>query len=61
MRKVRQLALPLGSVEPPEHLLRAAWERSRLQQSFEEVMRWQHFRIGLKHMAMSMAVKGRGK
>lgn len=55
----RQLALQLGQVDPPEHLLRAAWEQSRLQQSFEEAMQLQHFRIGLRHMAMSMAGQGK--
>lgn len=55
----RQLALPIGQVEPPEHLLRAAWERSRLKIDFDEAMRVTHFRICLKHLAMVMAAKGR--
>lgn len=60
MRKVQQLALPLGQVDPPEDLLRAAWRDSRLQQSFEEAMGLLHFRIALRRMAMVMAArKGR--
>lgn len=55
MRKAQQLALPIGQVDPPEHLLRAAWERSRLRQSFEEAMGLYHLRTALKHVAMSMA------
>ena len=55
MRKQQQLALPLGQVEVPEHLLRAAWERSRLKQSFEEAMQLAHLRISLKHVAIVMA------
>lgn len=55
MRNRNQLALPLGQVDPPEHLLRAAWERSELPRSFEESMQLTHFRIGLKRMAMAMA------
>ena len=58
-RQARQLALPIGEVEPPESLLRAAWERSRLKIDFEEAMRLTHFRICLRHLAMSMAAKGR--
>lgn len=61
MQKVRQFALPLGQVDPPEHLLRAAWQRSRLKIDFEEAMRLTHFRICLRHLAMSMAAKGRKK
>jgi hypothetical protein len=34
MRNRHQLALPIGKVEVPEHLLRAAYERSRLQIGF---------------------------
>ena len=69
-RQSRQLALPLERAihesplrdrgEPPESLLRAAWERSRLKIDFEEAMRLTHFRICLKHLTMSMmAAKGR--
>lgn len=59
MPRSQQLALPLGQIEVPEHLLREAYRRSRLQQSFEEAMQLQHFRIGLRRMAMVMAAKGR--
>lgn len=61
MRKIqnRQLALQLGQVDPPEHLLRTAWERSRLKISFEEAMAVYHFRISLKHVAMAIARKGK--
>lgn len=61
MPRQQQLALPIGQVEPPEHLLRAAWERCRLQQSFEEAMQLTHFRIALRRTAMVMAAKGRKK
>jgi len=60
-RTANQLALPIGNFEPPEDLLREAHQRSRLQQSFEEVMQLQHFRIALKHLAMIMASKRRSK
>lgn len=58
MPRHQQLALPLGQVEIPESLLRAAWERCRLQQSFEEAMGIYHFRISLSHVALSIARKG---
>ena len=62
----KQLALPLSlrsagidGVELPESLLRAAWESSRLKIGFEEAMALTYFRIGLRHMAMIMALKRR--
>lgn len=58
MRKVQQLALPLGQVEPPEHLLREAWRRCRLRVGFEEAMGVPHFRICLRRVAMVMSRKG---
>jgi hypothetical protein len=60
MRRHQQLVLPLGQVDLPEKLLRAAWERSRLSQSFEEAMQLTHLRIGLKYVALVIA-KQRGK
>lgn len=60
-RNQNQFALPLGQVDPPEHLLRAAWERSRLKFDFEEAMRLTHFRICLRHMAMVIARRQRRK
>lgn len=57
MRKVQQLALPLGQIDPPEHLLRAAWRASGVPQSFDEAMQLSHFRTGLKQMAMAMAAR----
>lgn len=59
MPRSQQLALPLGQIEPPEHLLREAYRRSRLKQSFEEAMQLQHFRIGLRHVAMTLAGQGK--
>lgn len=58
MPRQQQLALPLGQVNIPENLLRTAWERCRLQQSFEEAMQLAHLRISLSHVAMSIARKG---
>lgn len=57
-RRCHQLALP---IDPPEHLLRDAWQRSGIQKSFEEAMQLAHFRIALKRLAMIMAAKGRKK
>jgi hypothetical protein len=54
MRNSHQLALPIGKVEVPEHLLRAAYERSRLQIGFDQAMALTHFRIGLKRLALTM-------
>lgn len=59
MRKVQQLALPLGQVDPPDELLRAAWRASRVPQSFERAMELSHFRTGLKRVAIAMARKGK--
>lgn len=59
MRKVQQLALPLGQIDPPEDLLRAAWRASGVPQSFERAMELSHFRTGLKRMAIAMAGKGK--
>lgn len=61
MARSQQLALPIGTGEPPEHLLREAHQRSQLKIDFEEAMRLTHFRICLKHLAMFMAAKGRKK
>lgn len=55
-RSSHQLALP---IEPPEDRLREAHQRSRLQQGFEEAMQLQHFRICLRHLAMSLVNKRR--
>lgn len=52
MRNQSQFALPLGQTEIPEQKLRAAYERTRLRQSFEEAMQIEHFRICLKRLAM---------
>lgn len=57
--RTNQLALPLGQVEPPEHLLREAWERSQLKIDFNEAMQLYHFRTALKHVAIAMAKKGK--
>lgn len=59
----RQLALFLREGrnerlrEVPEHLLRTAWERSRVPQSFEAAMQLPHFRTALTRMAMAMSAK----
>lgn len=58
-RSSHQLALPIGTIEPPENLLRKAHQECRLQQSFEEAMQLPHFRTALKRMAMIMAARGR--
>jgi hypothetical protein len=60
MHKQQQFSLALGEVEPPEDLMRAAWQRSRLKLSFDEAMRVTHFRICLRHLAM-LAARGRKK
>lgn len=59
MARSQQLALPIGTVEPPEHLLREAYRRSRIKQSFDDAMKLTHLRIGIRHMAMLMAATGR--
>ncbi|HQS59952.1 MAG TPA: hypothetical protein PLU16_15795 [Gallionellaceae bacterium] len=61
MPRQQQLALPLEQVEIPESLLRTAWERSQLKQSFEEAMQLTHLRISLSRVAMSIARKGSKK
>ena len=61
MARSHQLALPIGTIEPPETLLRKAHQECRLQQSFEEAMQLPHFRTALKRMAMIMAARGRKK
>jgi hypothetical protein len=53
MRNRHQLALPIGKVEVPEHLLRAAYERSRLQIGFDQAMALTHFRICFKRLALA--------
>lgn len=60
MRHHQQLSLPIGQVDVPEHLMRAAWEqeRNRLQKGFEEAMQIPHFRICLKHLALLKVNKG---
>lgn len=60
-RTSNQLALPIGTVEPPEELLREAHQRSRVPKSFEEAMQFTHFRIAFKRMAIAMTTKGRKK
>lgn len=62
MPKQQQFSLALGEVEPPEGLMRAAYERERrwLKSGFEEVMQVPHLRICLKHLAM-LAARGRKK
>lgn len=59
MRRACQLALPLGQTEPPEPVLRAAWERCRLRQGFEEAMRLPHLRICIRHVALALAKQRR--
>lgn len=63
MPRQQQLALPIGQVEVPEHLLRAVYEQERnwLKRGFEEVMQIPHFRICLKHLAIRKAAMGRKK
>jgi hypothetical protein len=61
MPRNQQFALPLGQVEVPESLMRAAWERERgrLRVGFEAAMDTPSFRICLKHIALAMVGKGR--
>jgi hypothetical protein len=59
MRRQEQIALPLGKVEIPERLLRTAWKRCRLPQSFEEAMQLESLRIGLKYVALAIVKKRR--
>ena len=59
----KQLALPIGREEPqdvPDGMLREAWRRCRIRQSFEEVMGSYALRTCLRHVAMAMAAKKRG-
>lgn len=55
----RQRELPLGPVDVPEPLLRAAFERLRARVTFEEAMQWSHFRIVLRHTALAIARRRR--
>jgi hypothetical protein len=59
MRKQQQLALPIGQVEVPEHLLREAYRRSGLKREFDEVMQIRHLSISLKHEAVALGSMGR--
>lgn len=58
-RNRQQLALPVGEFEPPEQLLREAHQRCRIQQSFEDAMQLNSFRIALKRVAIVMAERRR--
>lgn len=64
MPRQQQLALPIGQqVDVPEHLLRETYEQEseRFMRGFDEVMQLSHFRICLKHLAISKAALGRKK
>lgn len=51
-RRPTQLALPLGEVPVSESRLRLAFAQCRARVSFEEAMKWNHFRIALRHLAL---------
>jgi hypothetical protein len=56
----RQGSLALGVTEVPEQLLRAAFERVpiRLQMSFEQAMEERMWRLCIRNLAISTAMKG---
>ncbi|HLP97503.1 MAG TPA: hypothetical protein VK149_03560 [Sideroxyarcus sp.] len=61
MPRNQQLALPIGPVEVPDHLMRAAYERERdrLRCSFEAAMENTGFRICLRHIAIGLGSVGK--
>lgn len=56
----RQCSLPLGVTEVPERLLRAAYERVpiRLTLSFEQAMEERMWRLCIRNIAITTAMKG---
>lgn len=55
---MKQLTLQL---DVPEPLLREAHRRCRVTTPFEEAMKWGHFRISLRRIAMQIAARRSSK
>lgn len=54
----RQLSLSLGLTEIPETQLRAAFERCRLNLSFEDAMQQPMYQKCIRNVVISTALKG---